>query len=813
MKEYTLRAKIVTSGTFLLFFTILIFGIISYYRYSDILEQTAKRQLSQIAVSISTMMELSLKKEMQMVQGLAADRKIIHEAMTGKRKVTIEKLTDFYLKMKDDYDGMAAFDKNGMIYAGADKRSRGISIADRDYFQKAREGKSEIGVVVPSKKTGATIFVICSPILSPAGKFIGGIMGVIKAEFWMKYIDSMKIGRTGYAVLIDKSGIIFANSVEKQTINKRLNDIKGLELPMESLSGRDVISVEYKLRNIRKLAGIAGVKISGWQVVVTQRKDEALLLAYTNAKYIVFFGVIFITLGVVLLLFFSKQISMPVQIRMMRLNQAVEQADEAFFILDSRRNLLFYNEPAATLMAHEPDIGGPVLLKDQGNASLSEILSIVESDKIWNGRIQWENGDGRKSIFELSVRSVHEESGSLNSYLAIGRDVTSMVHLQEQINQSQKMEAIGTLAGGISHDFNNILSAILGYSELLEFNMDNKQNLQKYIAEITKASLRARDLVGHIMAFSRKNDEKQHPMILDSTVKDSLKIVRASLPSTIKIADELESSAPIMGNQTQIHQLVMNLCTNAAHAMSGGGGVLTLRLYETDGAALKARHPEAAGKSYLCLEVSDTGTGIPSNIIDKIYDPFFTTKPVGSGTGMGLSVVHGIVKSLDGFIEVSSKEGAGTIFSVYFPAIESVVEIEEEAGGQNYLKGSGHILFVDDEASIIDVGKMRLEELGYTVEVFLKSSEAFGAFEKKPDHYDLVLTDYTMPDLTGLELAQKIKSINSTVPVLICSGYSEMQSEIEKMKGIYFLKKPIMMQELSLVLGKILNKNNEPVRS
>ena len=369
------------------------------------------------------------------------------------------------------------------------------------------------------------------------------------------------------------------------------------------------------------------------------------------------------------------------------------------------------------------------------------------------------------------------------------------------------MEAIGTLAGGIAHDFNNILGAVIGYTEMaLNDNGDNGP-LVSNLQEVLKAGKRAKDLVKHILAFSRQADKEVKPIRVKTIVKETLNLLRASIPTTIEIRQFIQSDGVILADSTQIHQVLMNLCTNAHHAMREAGGELEVSLTNVElESGLTERGLSVVPGSYICLKVSDTGHGMSSEVVDRIFDPFFTTKERDEGTGMGLSVVHGIINSHGGAIRVQSDLGKGSTFEIYLPVIDRELKAPRK-DNQQIPRGNESILFIDDEISLVDIGQQVLELLGYKVVTRTSSLEALELFRAKPDTFDLVITDMTMPNMTGAKLAQEMMSIRPQIPVILCTGYSQqITKEQAKKIGIrQFLLKPIVMDELARTIRNVLD--------
>ncbi|MEN6437866.1 MAG: PAS domain S-box protein [Syntrophobacter sp.] len=382
--------------------------------------------------------------------------------------------------------------------------------------------------------------------------------------------------------------------------------------------------------------------------------------------------------------------------------------------------------------------------------------------------------------------------------------------LEAQLRQSQKMEALGTLAGGIAHDFNNILSIIMGYTEIALLDVGEAGKTSTTLSQILNAAGRAGDLVKQILAFSRFSEQKLRPLQVVPIVKESLKMMRASLPSTIEIRYTInaQSDDGILGNPTQLHQILMNLCTNAGHAMREKGGVLEIALSEEEIRVGDAEHfHELKPGSYLKLSVADSGVGINPVILGKIFDPYFTTKRLGEGTGLGLAVVHGIVKELGGAIKVHSEEGKGTVFYVYFPKLHAVAQ-PETPESLPLPEGNERILFVDDERELVDIGQEMLSRLGYSVVSRLSSVDALEAFRARPRSYDLIITDQTMPQMTGEDLVRSILEIRAEIPIILCTGFSEsITPERAKQIGVHdFLMKPFVMRDLALTVRRVLDK-------
>ncbi|MGO9375756.1 MAG: ATP-binding protein [Syntrophobacteraceae bacterium] len=383
-------------------------------------------------------------------------------------------------------------------------------------------------------------------------------------------------------------------------------------------------------------------------------------------------------------------------------------------------------------------------------------------------------------------------------------------NLQAQLRQAHKMEAVGTLAGGIAHDFNNILTSIIGYTELSLTKISRADPALCCLEQVLNAGLRAKDLVKQILVFSRmKRYQERVHVEIGPVIKDALKLLRASLPTTIVIRQNIEiETSTALADPTEIHQVLVNLCTNAAHAMEETGGVLEVSLTEVAIVSETAGTPPGLNPGhYLRLTVSDTGHGMDSATLEHIFDPYFTTKGVGKGSGLGLAVVHGILERHQGKIVVYSKPGEGTTFNVYLPKIESVAALKCEIDTL-IPKGNERIIFVDDEEVLADLGQQMLEHLGYSVLRKTSSVEALELFMAQPEHFDLVVTDYTMPQMTGADLAKEVMRIRPDIPVILCTGFTERITE-EKAKDMgirAFLMKPLSLRDVAESVRNALDK-------
>ncbi len=389
------------------------------------------------------------------------------------------------------------------------------------------------------------------------------------------------------------------------------------------------------------------------------------------------------------------------------------------------------------------------------------------------------------------------------------RDISNQKRMEALLQQSQKMEAIGTLAGGIAHDFNNMLFPLVGYSEMLRDDLPADSPLQHHVNRILEAAMRSKDLVEQILSFSRQGHQEIKLMKMQPIVKESIKLLRSSIPTTIDIRQDIDPGCgPVVADPTQVHQIVMNLATNAFHAMEDSGGRLNVHLKQVRMESDPSLLPDFTPGEYARLTVADTGIGIEKNIVNKIFDPYFTTKETGKGTGLGLSVVQGIVKRCHGDIRIYSEPGKGTEIKVYLPIADRKIEGLPIDPSEAIQGGTEKILLVDDEVTIVTMEQRILERLGYRVAIRTGSVDALEAFRANPDTFDLVVTDMNMPNMTGVQLAGEIKKIRPEIPIILCTGFSyQVNEEKSKALGIQgFIMKPVVRKEIAGVIRKVLDK-------
>ena len=509
------------------------------------------------------------------------------------------------------------------------------------------------------------------------------------------------------------------------------------------------------------------------------------------------------------------------------LSDVIDFLPHAILVIDQTGKIIFWNRAMALLsgMDKEAMLGKgdyeyalpfygkrtPMLIDfalhpDMGK---TEYLSYVqEMGNVYVNKLKVKNLPTGETHLLITASVLKNTRQEIIGAIQCIQDITERKLLESQLRQAQKMEAIGALVGGIAHDFNNILSALTGFTELAIMSKENAELVDNYLSQVLKACDRAKGLVSQILVFSRQREHEKVMVDVRGVVKEVLKLLSASLPSTIEIKQHITPEPlTIMADPTQIHQIVMNLCTNAAHAMPKKGGTITISLSRTVIGEEETDHSDQKPGTYAHLAVSDTGYGIDREIIDKIFDPFFTTKRRGKGTGLGLWVVHGIVQRYNGYIQVKSELGQGTTFCIDLPFVEERRAAGDRQTEDILLGGNESLLLVDDEKNLLKVMEDFLKGLGYRVVSQANSRKALEMVTASPQSFDLVIADMTMPNLTGLELSRNILAINPHIPIILCTGFSESVTENSAKKiGIKeFLFKPIPLRHLARSIRRVLD--------
>lgn len=487
-----------------------------------------------------------------------------------------------------------------------------------------------------------------------------------------------------------------------------------------------------------------------------------------------------------------------------------ERASIGIYRIASDARIIDVNEEAARSLGYSREELASLHIFD-----IDPLTNTANWPQIWQklldeGVNRFEAIHRRKDGTEIPVLITSNllEYGGQQFSIAFVQDISSFKHMEQALFQAQKMEAIGNLAGGIAHDFNNVLSAIYGYAQLAQLEENGNDKVREYIRRICLASERAKEMIMQILAFSRQGISEKHPTDIGKIIRDVLKLVRASIPATVEIQKDIAVAAgPVRANQTQLHQLVMNLCINAAHALQGRNGKISVELTPVTLHREEIPHyQDLLPGRYLKLIIADNGHGIDPAVLPRIFEPYFTTKEHGEGTGMGLAMVHGIVRDHGGDIKVYSEVGIGTTVQVLFPVVDENPEPVSETAGV-LPTGTERILYVDDEQFIVEIGKELLGSLGYSVEIFTSPPDCLAAFRSRPDDYDLIITDFAMPLMDGEKLIAEARRIRRSIPVILCTGFgTNVLSERLTALGIEsVLMKPVSAVELATAVRKTID--------
>jgi PAS domain S-box-containing protein len=611
---------------------------------------------------------------------------------------------------------------------------------------------------------------------------------------------------------------ILDSDLRIQSISPRVYDILGItagEIMNLDISRLNILKPEYLPKLHEEISKVMqGERITSSMYEITNREGRDIIIEVSLAPHFTdhrITDIICVARDV------TERTAMEDSLRRSekRYREILEDIEDGYYEVDLRGNFTFFNHAMCKILGYLPaDMTGlnNRSFMDEKTArrvfrAFNQVYLTGEHDKASD----WEliRKDGSRCFVETSVSLLRDDRGQPVGFRGIARNVTDRRNLENQLAQSQKMEAIGTLAGGIAHDFNNILAAIAGYTELALMDLKPESPLQSKLEEVLKAAKRAKDLVNQILTFSRKGDYEKRPLKMAMVADEALKMLRASLPSSIEIVSDLGARDTIVqADPTQIHQIILNLCTNAYHAVRDTGGIIRVELSEQDlrkGTFL----PDSGMRQgrYVVLSITDTGCGMSQDVMERIFDPYYTTKPKGEGTGLGLAIVHGIVRSLGGGISVRSMPGQGSSFHIYLPMVSSG-PLHEAGQAEHMPCGRERVLVIDDEKNIVEVTRQMLERLGYRVTTHQSSTEALDHFARNAHGYDLVISDLTMPKMNGDQLARKMVEIKPDIPIIICTGFSDlMPGGMVGGTGIRdVLVKPVMLNVLARTVRRVLDE-------
>ena len=811
MKDISFKAKMILGGVTAVLIPFLIAGVVIYIQLSDSLLDIFKERAEHLAWDISRAIDDRLGQEIRLASAIAADPTIVKAAITGDYHTAQESLDAIHGRIGSKYFTIFLLDRYGITKASAVfPQQIGLDLSTRDYFKKAKEGRISVAGPLPARGSvtpGAPIIVVAVPIFREK-EFIGMVGLPFDSHFLMEITSERRLGKTGYGYIVNDEGLILVHPRKEFVLKERIPKRPETQEIREVLTDDRAGTASYLFEGVERIAGFSRVDLTRWIVAFSQSRDEIMIPVNRILIAIFVSGFVSLILTVTAIVVFSNRISSPIEKMMLLMQQITRHAAEMILQIGLDRKIVHANEAfekitgqkAEEVMHREP------VLENLGNVPADAIWQSLEQGTPWSGRVRLKECKPEPVILDVMLVPLRDDEGAIKGYLEIGRDVTEELKLEKRLLQGQKLEAIGTLAGGIAHDFNNILSAIFGYAELALMEKKHDPDTEKYIRRILKASARARDLVSQILTFSRKTEVELRPMQPKTVLKEALKLLRASIPATIDIQSRIESDAEILAEPTQIHQVAMNLFTNAVHAIGGKAGTVRLELmdFNVDEEFIRT-HPEVNRGRHVLLRISDTGDGMPPEIREKVFEPFFTTKAQGKGTGLGLSVVHGIVKKLGGSISIYSEKEEGTTFNILIPCTQTV-QSERISEDESLKKGNARVALIDDEPDIAAALESILSNLGYRVSAFTDGRAALETILSNPGQFDLIITDNTMPQFTGLEIARRLRDSAIDVPVILTSGY--MTREIEetaRLAGVLeIIAKPVNTYRLADAMHRII---------
>ncbi len=721
------------------------------------------------------------------------------------------------------------FDERGMPgFRSRQLPGDDASISNRPYFVAHRE-HPRLGVVLSDPlitEIERRPAVVMSRRLEKAdGTFDGIVQAVVDLEEFQRIYEAIELGKGSAINLLRADGTLLVRQ-------PRRVELVGRKFPEMIAPGADPSGlVSNTVDQQPRFVGVAPVDGFPLVVAVSREKDVALEDWRDEAWHVAVRTLILVFLGAVAMVALVRQLRrVEVGERALRQSEeryalAMEGANEGHFDWNFEQAGASFLSPQMKLL-HGRAAEAPVTTREAWMGS----IDVHPDDAVRLHAAARDHFEGRSDRYEIEYRvrnsdgawhwlqvrglCIRDASGNVRRFVGSAIDITARKNaegekerLERELRQSQKLEAMGTLAGGIAHDFNNILGAILGYGELAQKAAPEGGPLRRYLDNVMHAGGRAKALVERILAFSRSGVGERGPVNVQAVIEETLELLAASLPASVRLERRLDAGdAAIVGDATQLHQVAMNLGTNALQAMEGGG-VLEVTLDRVHVAqSRRLSHGDLAAGSYVRLCVSDTGDGIPPEVLDRIFDPFFTTKSVGEGTGLGLSLVHGIATDLGGAIDVCTAVGKGTTFAIWLPiAGEAAVPSAEAAAKPP--RGHGQtVMVVDDEKALVALSEEMLAELGYEPIGFTSSVAALEAFREAPERFDIVISDETMPELTGTALADKIHELRPDIPVVLMSGYAGAQM-LERARAVGIsevLRKPLQSKDIAECCGRVL---------
>ena len=811
LNSTSIRYKIILGGIAAVLIPFLVAGTVIYVQLSRSLIKISKKIVVHLAEDVSSSINETLKQETRLASAIAADPDIVEAAITGDYRATQRRIHAIHSRIGNKYFTIFLLDQFGIVRADAVFQQQiGLDLSTREYFREAKERRTSVAGPLHARGTATPsdpIIVVSAPILHEK-KFLGMVGLPFDPDYLIKILSKKRFGKTEFAYIINDEGLVLVHPRKEFNLRLHLLDQPGTGEIKQVLMGDKTGTASYFYEGSERIAGFSKVILTDWIVVFSQSKDEIMIPVNRTLFAILISGCLFLILTITGIIVFYSRVSSPIERLMALINQVTHHSTEAILQIGLDRKIVHANEAFEKITGQKTEtvIHCEPPLDNMGKIPADDIWQSLERGTPWSGRVTIEGGKPEPVTMDVMLVPLRDDSGVIHGYLEIGRDVTAELKFEKRLLHGQKLESIGTLAGGIAHDFNNILSGIFGYAELALMIRGHDSDTENYLRGIIKASERARDLVSQILTFSHQTEIEVRPIQPKIILKEALKLFRASIPTTVDIQTRIDSDAVILGEPTQIHQLVMNLFTNAVHAIEGKAGSVRLELLDfVVDEEFTRTHPDINEGSHILLRISDTGIGMAPEIREKVFEPFYTTKPQGKGTGLGLSVVHGIVKKLGGTISVYSEKGKGTTFNILIPCTET--EQPMQISDDFALKqGNARVAVVDDEPDITATLQSILSNLGYRVSAFTDGRVALESIISNPGKFDLIITDYTMPQLTGLEIVRHLRDAGIETPVILTSGYvsNQIQNTDKNIGVLEFIAKPINTYRLADTMHRIL---------
>ncbi len=861
----SIRTKLVLSHLSLILFAALFLGSCSYYLFSKNLEEAEQEKLEMTAANAVARLEKFVAGKVAVMRRMAASREVDDYTETYRDMA----LTAYLSRFADEFHSLSFINPAGQEEVKVLEGKPSSHLMDMGRCSCFLKAKSSPGKVVIDyfthyqHESGPSFNLVIAKYRYFGNEFIGALLGHIPYSTISNELAKLPSADDDFITVIDRDGTVLITPETAHLLGTIGGSGRNAKALITDATALKKGFSRATLFGTDAFVAYAPVTDLGWSVLVSLPYER--FTAQTNRLLLISLGVFLVTclIGAQASYILARNISSPL-IRVSALARAIAKGssgekipahtqdevgvlvesfnamvddlrrttisrdyvdnilrsmNECLIVIDRNGNIESANARTSALLGYAEDelIGLPLehLFPVPNSRNATVYQKMLNEKSVYDLDIFFQAKSGRRIPVTFSKSELRDGDGNDMGAVCVALDISERKNaeqerekLQTQLQRAQKLETVGTLAGGIAHDFNNILTAIIGFSELIQQDLPKDTANATYITHVLESGRRAQDLIKQLLSFSRRTEQERMPLHLHVIIKEILKLLRASIPSTVKICQDIDAHCgAVLADSTQMHQLIMNLCTNAAQAMEENGGILQVDLAQVMlGADASRSYPDLKPGAYARLTISDTGHGMSKETQARIFDPFFSTKEVGKGSGLGLSVVHGIVASHNGTITVDSEIDHGSTFEILFPIVNAEV-VQSPVLAAPLLTGSEHILFVDDEVTVASLAKQMLERLGYTLTVKNNSAEALATFRAAPDKFDLIITDQTMPDIVGSELARKMLEIKSDMPIILCTGYSAaITEEAAREIGIKaFVMKPFGYREITEAIRRALH--------